>query len=560
MKKFVLPIVALLFGFSVITVYQYRNDDLTVKVIYFVKNLRQSISGKNSISIDKSSLNNFFKKYPYLDKYQPDISLLYKKRSYKSIWYDDGQLIEFADLLYSKSEQIENEGLKFDLAYKDKIASIFSEQTASKISQTEKELLLSTLYIYYAKKVFYGIDTDKIHQTGWFLPRKELFYKNLLDSLLAEPELMDKNEKILIGQYYKLRDALQKYRQIEQNDDWKPIDTESQIQKYSPGDSAKIIHQIRHRLFVAGDLARDSKSNLYDEELKAGILNFKKRNGYKPDYLIGSQHINRLNQPIEKYIQTIKVNMERCRWLSPELEKPEEFIIINIPSFQLFYIKNGRNVLSSRVFVGINMMETVIFSSTISSIVFSPYWNVPQSILENEIKPAMEKDPDYLAKHNLEWNKKSLRQRPGPKNALGLVKFVFPNTYSIYLHDTPYKLNFNYEFPRFSHGCINMQKAKELAYSILKDNPEWPVEKINKAMNSGVETIYPLKKPIPIHVGYFTSWVNDEGKINFYFDIYTKDDLLAEFLLYEKPPLKEITPVKKLSNSLIPLTFSYLYN
>lgn len=559
MKKFILPIVALLFGFSVITVYQYRNNDLMVRAIYLVKNLRESISGKPTISIDNTSLTIFFKKHPYLDRYQSEVTMLYKKRNYKSIWHNDGELIKFAHELYSKSEHIEDEGLQFDLAYKDKIASIFSESTASKISQTEKELLLSTLFIYYAKKVFYGIATEEIHQTGWFLPRKEVSYKNLLDSLLVEPDLLDKNENILIGQYYKLRAALQKYRQIEKNNDWEPIETESQIKKYSPGDSVKTISQIRHRLFVTGDLTRDSKSNLYDEELKAGILNFKTRNGYKPDYLIGSQHINRMNQPIEKYIQTIKINMERCRWLSPELEKSEEFIIINIPSFQLFYIKNGQNVLSSRVFVGINMMETVIFSSTISSIVFSPYWNVPQSILENEIKPAMEKDPDYLAKHNLEWNKKSLRQRPGPKNALGLVKFVFPNTYSIYLHDTPYKLNFNYEFPRFSHGCINMQKAKELAYSILKNNPEWPIEKINKAMNSGVETAYPLKKPIPIHIGYFTSWVNDEGKINFYFDIYTKDDLLSEFLFKDTPNFKETTSVIRRSKPVIPLTFLYLY-
>lgn len=548
MKKFILPIVALLFGFSVVAVYQYKNNDLLVKVIYFVKNLPESISGKPINSIDNASLNNFFKKYPHLDKFQLEVTALYKKRNYRSIWYNDGELIKFANELYSKSEQIENEGLKFDLAYKDKMDAIFNDASAAKISQTEKELLLSSLYIYYAKKVFYGIDTDEIHQTGWFLPRKKLSYKNLLDSLLTEPELLDKNEKILIGQYYKLRAALQKYRQIEKNNDWEFIETESQMKKYGPGDNAKTISQIRHRLFVLGDLPQDSKNNLYDEELKAGILNFKTRNGYKPDYLIGSQHINRMNQSIEKYIQLISINMERCRWISPKLEKANEFIVINIPSFQLFYIKNGENVLSSRVFVGINTMETVIFSSTISSIVFSPYWNVPQSILENEIKPAMEKDPDYLTKHDLEWNKKSLRQRPGPKNALGVVKFVFPNTYSIYLHDTPYKLNFNFEFPRFSHGCINMQKAKELAYKILENNPQWPIEKINEAMNSGVETVYPLKKPIPIHIGYFTSWVNDEGKINFYFDIYTKDDLLSEFLFNDTLNLAETTPVKRLSN------------
>jgi murein L,D-transpeptidase YcbB/YkuD len=176
------------------------------------------------------------------------------------------------------------------------------------------------------------------------------------------------------------------------------------------------------------------------------------------------------------------------------------------------------------------MMETVIFSSNISRIVFSPYWNIPRSIIENEIKPAMAKDPDYLEKKNMEWNNGNVRQKPGEQNALGLVKFVFPNTYDIYLHDTPYKTNFEVEIPMFSHGCINMQKAKELALMILKDNPKWPPEKIIETMNNGKETTYVLKNKIPIHIGYFTAWVNDADEINFYFDIYHKDNSLSELL------------------------------
>ncbi|WP_369752980.1 murein L,D-transpeptidase [Flavobacterium sp. WC2409] len=530
MKNFFWLFIVLLSGYSIAAIPRDHKKKTTDTLSYCTPNSEEITANNSIVTIDLNTINRFFNMYSNLKKYRSDVILLYKNRNYKSIWYDDNQLIEFANVLYSKVNQLENEGLKFNLSYKDKIQAIFNTESAIEITKTEKELLLSTLYIYYAKKVFHGIDTNKVHETGWFLPRKNISYKTLLDSLLNTPELLDKNEKQLFGQYYKLRDALMRYRQIEKSGDWKPIETESGVKEFQPGDSSKTIAQIRHRLLVMGDLNTDSKSNIYDAELMAGILNFKKRNGYKPDYPIGSQHLNRMNLPIEKYIKTIMVNMERCRWIPPNLAKTDEFIIINIPSFTLIYKRNGQPILESKVFVGINMMETVLFSSSISKVVFSPYWNVPQSILENEIKPAMEKDTSYMTRHNLEWNKKSLRQRPGPTNALGVVKFVFPNTYSIYLHDTPYKLNFNYEFPRFSHGCINMQKAKELAYLILENNPDWPLDKINKAMDSGVETVCVLKKPIPIHIGYFTAWVDDAGEIHFYFDIYNKDNHLAELL------------------------------
>jgi murein L,D-transpeptidase YcbB/YkuD len=533
MKNFVLSIVVLLFGFSAAAANRDRRENLRVMEIYCAHSPWKNTTKNSIVSIDSLTINRFFKKYSSLKKYRSDVVALYKNRNYNPIWYDDKGLIEFANLLYSKVSQLENEGLKSNFTYKDKIDALFNNESVIEITKTEKELLLSTMYIYYAKKVFHGMDTKKIQETGWFLPRKNTSYKILLDSLLVAPQLLTKNEKQLFGQYYKLRDALIKYRQIEKSGDWNPIETDPSIKEYKLGDSSKTIGQIRHRLIVMEDLELDSKSNIYDAELMAAILKFKKRNGYKPDYMIGSQHINRMNIPINQYIKTIILNMERCRWISPELSKEKEFIMINIPSFKLSYTKKGKNVLESKVFVGINMLETVIFSSSISRIVFSPYWNVPRSIVENEIKPIIAKDTGYLALHNMEWHKKGLRQKPGPKNALGFVKFVFPNTYDIYLHDTPYKASFDAAFPQFSHGCINMQKAKELAFLILEDDPDWPVDRINKAMDGSKETTSILKNKIPIHIGYFTAWVPDSGEINFYFDIYQKDERLAELLFFE---------------------------
>lgn len=532
MKNFVTTIVVL-FGFFIASADRHRNEPFTDRALHNLKISANTTTKKPIVDIDSTNVNLFYQKYPKLKKYKSDVMALYKNRKYNAIWFDNKGLIEFANLLYSKVSQLENEGLNFNLAYRDKIDAIFNKGTYAELTPVNTEIMLSTMYIFYAKKVFHGIDSNKFEEIDWFLPRKNVSYTSLLDSVLATPQLLDKNEKQLFGQYYKLREALRKYREIEKSGDWPLIDTNPLVPIHHPGDSSKIIGQVRHRLFVTGDLKKDSKSNVFDSELMEGVLKFNRRNGYRPNYYIGPRQINRMNTPIEKYIKTIMVNMERCRWIPPALAKEQEFIIVNIPAFKLIYFKNGERVLESRVFVGINMMETVIFSSNISRIVFSPYWNVPRSIIQNEIKPAMEKDPDYLEKKNMEWNNGNVRQKPGEKNALGLVKFVFPNTYDIYLHDTPYKTNFDVDFPLFSHGCINMQKAKELALLILRDNPDWPPEKINKTMNGGKETTYVLKNKIPIHIGYFTAWVNDADEINFYFDIYHKDDSLSELLFYD---------------------------
>lgn len=168
-----------------------------------------------------------------------------------------------------------------------------------------------------------------------------------------------------------------------------------------------------------------------------------------------------------------------------------------------------------------------------SYIVFSPYWNVPKSILIKEILPAIKKNKSYLSKHNMEWHKGNVRQKPGVDNSLGLVKFLFPNNNNIYLHDTPSKQLFNEEKRAFSHGCIRVEKPEELANLILEGDTNWTPEKIDAAMNKGKESWYTLKNKIPVYIGYFTTWVDNDGTINFYKDIYERDEQLAAMLLEE---------------------------
>ncbi|MGO4904790.1 L,D-transpeptidase family protein [Flavobacterium sp. W20_MBD1_R3] len=528
MKNVVLFLALFLFVFSSAAAYNPKNK--VVNELSLAERLSKHKTNTSFVRIDSAVISRFFKLYPNIKKHKSDLTALYKKRKYNSIWFDDQGIIEFANLLYSKVNQLEDDGLPSRFAYKDKVDLIFDEKPSANITFTETELLLSSMYIFYAKKVYKGISTEKIREIGWFMPTKNLSYSGLLQSLLADPQLLDKNEQQLFGQYYKLRAVLKKYRQIEQNGSWKLIVSDALIREYKPGDSSKTIGQIRHRLATTGDLERNSQSNLYEEELMNGILNFKRRNGYKLDHSITSSHIARMNIPIENYIKAIMVNMERCRWIAPELTKAQEYIIINIPSFKLIYKRDGKTELESNVFVGGTMNETVIFSSAISHLVFSPYWNIPTSIVESEIKTALERDKNYLVAHDMEWNKNRLRQKPGPKNPLGKVKFIFPSASDIYLHDSPVKNLFESEYRAYSHGCINVNKAQELSYLILQNHPEWPADRIKKAMDSGKETTCVLKKKIPVHIGYFTTWVNDSDEISFFIDIYQRDERLAELL------------------------------
>ena len=272
---------------------------------------------------------------------------------------------------------------------------------------------------------------------------------------------------------------------------------------------------------------------MYDVPLKDAVLNYKTRNGFAPDAIIIPKHIAAMNIPVATRIRTLMVNMERCRWIPSTITKAKEFIVINIPSYRLTYFKNNTPALVSNVVVGKAMNQTVIFSGMMQYIVFSPYWNVPRSIIKKEIAPAMAKNKNYLAQHNMEWNGGTIRQKPGPKNSLGLVKFLFPNSNAIYLHDTPSKSLFDEEKRAFSHGCIRVAKPVELANLILKDDSNWTPEKIAAAMNSGTESWYTLKNKIPVYIGYFTAWVDGEGAVHFYEDVYGRDERLA-LLIFEQ--------------------------
>lgn len=522
MKKLFLPL--LIIAFTVLfTIASCKKKDNPLENQGSSENLENA-------SFDSTQVKTFFEKHPKLKMYQADVEKLYRKHQFHYIWYDKDGLNEFAGVLYTKINNFAQEGVQTVIPYSEKIDAIYDDTNDTHKADLDTELLSSALYFFYADKVYDGISTQKTRDLGWFLPRKKQSYVNYLDSLLIDPSLINKEEKGVLKQYYLLKDALQEYRVIQKKGGWKTIALDPKVKSYKPGDSAKAIAQIRTRLMVTGDVSRDSKSAVYDSELATGILKFKKRSGNTIDKTILPEHIRYMNVSVADRIQTIMVNMERCRWISNDITKSKELIIVNIPAYELTFFRNGEPELVSKVVVGKVLHKTVIFSAPMRHIVFRPYWNVPKSILEKEILPAIEQNPNYLEEHDMEWKDDYVRQRPGPENSLGLVKFLFPNSNAIYLHDTPSKSLFGKEDRAFSHGCIRVARPKDLANAIMKNDKKWNPEKIETAMNGGEEYWYTLKNKIPVYIGYFTAWVSDDGIIHFYEDVYKRDGSLASLL------------------------------
>ena len=220
--------------------------------------------------------------------------------------------------------------------------------------------------------------------------------------------------------------------------------------------------------------------------------------------------------------QQIVMNMERWRWLPDDLGS--RYILVNIPEFRLDVIENGRSVLDMKVVTGKKTSPTPVLADRLTTVVFSPYWNIPQDIVEKEILPKLEKNPGYLEKNNIEQDGESgrYRQRPGTGNSLGGVKFVFPNHFNVYLHDTPSQALFDRVERDFSHGCVRLDEPDALAQYVLRDQPEWTAEKIAAAMRSGTEHAVKLKQPLPIYLVYFTAW-EEQGALETAPDVYGLD-------------------------------------
>ncbi|MFP5288813.1 MAG: murein L,D-transpeptidase, partial [Thermoanaerobaculia bacterium] len=284
----------------------------------------------------------------------------------------------------------------------------------------------------------------------------------------------------------------------------------------------------------ADPLPDSDRPEVFDAVLEEAVRDFQERHGLKADGIAGASTLAELNRPAEDQILKIEVNLERWRrWRQTPADLGERHILVNIAAFRLDAIEDGRSVLDMRVIVGRPDTRTPVVSSAIERVVLNPSWYVPKSIASKEIWP---KGRSYLRRNGFEVLPDGrLRQKPGPNNSLGQVKFRFPNRFGVYLHDTPSRSLFDRAVRALSHGCVRVERPADLANWVLRDHPEWSEEAVQAALDAGRERSVEIPEPIPVHIGYWTAWVDDQGTLRFGPDVYDQDRDVAAFLKPSSP-------------------------
>ncbi|MCI0667249.1 MAG: L,D-transpeptidase family protein [Methylococcaceae bacterium] len=354
-------------------------------------------------------------------------------------------------------------------------------------------------------------------------------------------------------QYRRLKKALSEYRALAAEGEWQAVPGGETLK---PGMESERIPIVRQRLIRSADLSSGGPdSRRYDPDLETAVKRFQKRYHLDGDGAIGKKTVAAMNIPISQLIRRITINMERWRWLSRDLG--DRRIFVNIAGFYLQGSHDGSIDLSMPVIVGEKYHKTPVFSASIQYLEFNPFWNIPSSIASDELYPELLKDRYHLKKKNIrmflgsgqdaievdssaiDWARVGrlgilryrLRQDPGPKNSLGNVKFMFPNRFNVYLHDTPTQHLFKRSRRDFSHGCIRVSRPLELASYLLGGTEKgWDIEKMKKIIESRKRTVVNLEKPYPIHILYRTAAVDENGLVYFADDVYERDRMLEEAL------------------------------
>lgn len=497
----------------------------------------RSINTSNSYSnlfFDSTAMEQFVQKKKVDDSIADRIRSFYNTRNYQYAWFTTDGLTEQARAFWNLHDYITtydpDSSLK-DKALQRKMDNLIAEDQLS-IGPGDKSFLNTelTLTQHFIQYILHNYEKGfvKRKEMERFIPRKKEDALQLADSLLNKKHKDDKYFEDVNPAYSALKDQLDKYVDIAKKGGWPQVNAAKK--RLKKGMTSPEIAIIKKRLLITGDLQGDDSSSVFNDTLANAIKNFQERHGYSPTGGITDSLIKEMNVPVVKRIQQIIMNMERMRWMATR--QNGNLIVVNIPEFVLHVYEGNKKAFDMDVVVGKEGHNTMMFNGDLNQVVFCPYWNVPQSIVKKEILPELDKDKNYLEKENMEITGEEeglpvIRQLPGKKNALGKVKFLFPNSFNIYFHDTPVKSLFEKDKRAYSHGCIRLKEPEKMANYVLRDQPEWTPGKIDDAMNAGKEKFVKVKDPIPVLITYYTTWVDDNGKLNFREDIYGHDQDLA---------------------------------
>jgi len=482
---------------------------------------------------------------------------LYQKVCFSPIWIKEKiispqaqelfQLIR-EDRILSHTTQLYKEAISLEGQSKE----VYTREEAFN-EKIELEFAISELYRTYAEFRLYGsIDWNHLYSKSkmWVRYKPKMTPEILLENVISTRKSL--NQAFLDAEpkeyhYQELKQALFSYLDLQKDGGWKPISLNQTIR---PGQDSEFIPLIRERLKITGDSIRcHDEGTKYDECLNEAVISFQKRHGLTSDGEIGKQTIKALNRSLEERIALIKLNLDRIKWLNQRGEN--RHIIVNIPAFTLYFEENDRLRLQMKVITGKRKNRTPIFSNTVQEIVLNPYWNVPKNIVQKEMIPQLLQNPNAMKKEGIDiytgWGTNARKidaksvdwaqyrhsksvpfrfaQPPGNKNALGKVKFLFPNRFSVYMHDTPSKYLFSRTVRAFSHGCIRLEKPLELLRTFVSFNDTMNIDSVERILKGNRRVYLNLDTEVPVDVIYLTAWVDYDGNLQFREDIYGYDKI-----------------------------------
>jgi len=476
---------------------------------------------------------------------------LYQDKRDHLLWLDDTALTPRGREAVAAINASLDDGLYPEKYFVPAIQARISHVTPERAA--ELDLLISAGLLGYISDISAGRLAPKVSDPELFDYPDPPDPVPILRRVRAAPDLRAALEALAPphSAYHGLRAALAQYRALADRGGWPSVPEGDKLEQ---GDRGLRVAALRRRLAATGEAPADAPDRLaFDAALAAAVRAFQRRHGLDDDGIVGTRTLAALNVSIEERIRQIQMNMERWRWLPHDLGR--RFILVNAADFALKVVEDGRVALAMSVVVGRPYRRTPIFTGQLRYLIFNPDWNVPPSIARKDLLPKIRKDPGYLAAHNyqllsdwsaqareldplrIDWSAVSgrfpykLRQRPGPENALGRVKFMLPNRYNVYLHDTPSRELFRKTVRSFSSGCVRVAKPIELTEYLLSGTEGWDSQRIQATIESGKTIQVNLPLPIPVYFTYFTAWVDSQGTVQFRDDLYRRDSALYTALI-----------------------------
>ena len=500
----------------------------------------------------------------------------YRERQFRLGWFRQHRVFPQAGTMLTVIGKAEDDGLNPKRYQVNKLTTLLAAVQAAgadtvrrNAAERRADVALSATYFAWASDYYRGVANPRDTKNGaWKVKRNKIKLDRALLTILKERESTYPYYDFapLHPEYDHLKKALALLRARQAAGGWPTLSPTTHLK---PGDSQPAVALLRQRLLgseASGQAAPAAAptaqpvaasttspvSPVYDAGLVGAVKEFQRDLGLPPTGIVSGTTLRELNVPLQSRIDQVILNMERWRWLPKKFEP--DYLLVNIPEYRLHVIEQGKEALTMRVIVGKTLTATPVFSDKMEYVVLSPYWNVPFSIIDHELRGKLAANPQAVLDRldmevvqgygrkattvdptTIDWAtltpetfRYTLRRRPGPQNDLGEVKFIFPNSNDIYLHDTPHDELFAETARSFSHGCVRVEKPLELATYLLRHDPKWSQQAIEDTIAGRREKYVKLKQTLPVYLVYFTSWADADGHVHFRDDIYGHDKALAK--------------------------------